>query len=273
MAILYHYTDVNGFFNILKNKKLWLSGPHNLNDHQELQWTYRKVQDILMGIQGEYAAEHVNFLWELFCRNQYIPFTCSLSAEGDILSQWRAYAKDGTGVAIGFDSDLLPLVGHHPRRMHSYVSTMQVLYDSAPQDSIIERIIRNALDDMKSNGAQSEVALDAAMYLQGLSTFYKNGAFQEEKEWRIIHIPLIWGFLNTNQTTVQSAVSELKHRASGNKLVSYFEYDLSSLVSDFGVRKIVLGPKCEISNYDLELFLTINGYEKTEVVRSLASYR
>ncbi|WP_416152053.1 DUF2971 domain-containing protein [Pseudomonas sp. Bout1] len=36
--------------------------------------------------------------------------TC-FSKAGDVLSQWRAYADDGQGYAIGFDSKLLKKYG------------------------------------------------------------------------------------------------------------------------------------------------------------------
>lgn len=32
-----------------------------------------------------------------------LPFTISFSEHGDLLSQWRAYAQDATGVSIGFE--------------------------------------------------------------------------------------------------------------------------------------------------------------------------
>src|SRR5690606_28676010 len=34
-------------------------------------------------------------------------FALCLSEKGDLLSQWRAYARDGTGISIGFSSDFL----------------------------------------------------------------------------------------------------------------------------------------------------------------------
>lgn len=43
------------------------------------------------------------------CQDSFNPqaFTFCFSKDGDLFSQWRAYAADGTGVSIGFDSEII----------------------------------------------------------------------------------------------------------------------------------------------------------------------
>jgi len=277
MTTLYHYTDVNGFFNIIKHKKLWLSGPHNLNDHQEVHWAYHKIQSTLSKLANEYDHEHIQFIWDQTNRQKLVPFTCSLSSDGDLLSQWRAYAKDGSGVAIGLNSELLPVTGalpHLSAAINNTITTMQVLYDNDVQDGAIDQIIRSTLDSMKGKNIEESggIVIEAAYKLSGLATIFKNQAFKEECEWRIIHTPQIWGNTATNKTTT-TAISELCHRASNEKLISYFEYDLSDLISQNIITDLILGPKCAIEEYDLELFLTTSGLERLKFTRSSASYR
>ena len=43
MDIIYHYTDLNAFLSIIKNKKLWLSATNNLNDYYEVGWFLNKI--------------------------------------------------------------------------------------------------------------------------------------------------------------------------------------------------------------------------------------
>ncbi len=278
MTIIYHYSDVDGFFNIIKSKKLWLSGPHNLNDHQEMHWALRKIRASLEQMTQEYPVEQINYLWEIISNNRLTPFVCSLSSEGDLLSQWRAYARNGTGLAIGFSKELCPNSGtlpHHTAAVKNSITTMRVTYDDDEQDRTINAILRSAFSSISSdeNWKTNNALIDAAFKLNGLAPSYKNKAFIEEAEWRIIHTPMIMGYASTNITTIHAGISEIKHRTSNGKLITYFEYDFSHLIENDFVVDLVLGPKCQIQNYDLELFLSMYGFEKLRFRRSTASYR
>lgn len=278
MSTLYHYSDVDGFFNIIKNKKLWLSGPHNLNDHQEMHWALGKIRSALEKLTQEYPIEQINYLWEMISNNRLTPFVCSLSSEGDLLSQWRAYARDGTGLAIGFNKELCPNSGtlpHHTVAVKNSITTMRVTYDDDEQNITIDKILRAAFSSISSdeNWQVNHALINAAFQLNGLAPSYKNKAFSEESEWRIIHTPMIMGNINTNTTTTHAGISEIKHRTSNGKLITYFEYDFSHLVEQGFITDLVLGPKCAIQNYDLEIFLSIHGLEKIKFRRSTASYR
>lgn len=278
MTTIYHYTDINGFFNIVKHKKLWLSGPHNLNDHQELHWAYRKIENTFTRLEGKFNPEHLQSLWQMIFLNKTTPFTCSLSSDGDLLSQWRAYAKDGVGVAIGFNGDLLPNTSSLPRytaAVQDSITTLKVQYDEEIQNSTIEQIVVSTLESMSNNeNVQPEIfTIGAAHKLNGLATIYKNNAFREECEWRIIHTPLITGNINSNKTNVIAGISELKHRVSNNKLISFFEYDFTELISKGIITDLILGPKCVVERYDLDLFLTTSGLESLNVTQSSATYR
>jgi hypothetical protein len=277
MQPLYHYTDLNAFLSIIKFKQLWLSGAHNLNDHQEINWTNRKVAKILGRLEDKYGAQNTRRLLDLMQMNKAVPYICSLSTKDDLLSQWRAYGKDGTGVAIGFNSDLLPSSKRLPvltTAPKDSITTLPVLYSEAEQDATIENIVVYCMEALQNAGEDAvETEIHAAITLNGLSTVFKNEAFHEEHEWRIIHTPMIMGDIKTNETTIHTGISDPKHRVSNNKLITYFEYNFSSLVGSGIICDLVLGPKCEISNYDLDIFLPINGLEKLKYRRSAASYR
>lgn len=277
MQTLYHYTNVEAFFAIVKHKKLWLSCAHNMNDHQEINWTNRKVAGVLRRLEEKYGQEHTRKLWELMQMNRSVPYICSLSTEADLLSQWRAYGKDGTGFSIGFNGDLMPKSNRLPLMTlvkKDAITTLPVVYTEKEQDKIIEAIITNCMEAMQNQAdGKVDAEINAAIALNGLSTIFKNQAFHEEREWRIVHTPMIMGSYETNKTTVHAGISEPQHRVSNNKIVTYFEFDFSGLIDDNFVCDLVLGPKCEVSNYDLDMFLSINGLHKIKYRRSSASYR
>jgi hypothetical protein len=110
--IIYHYTDDIGLKGILQNGHLWLTDVFDLNDPSELKHG--------IGLSKAYFSE----LWggemildefsDTFAKivNDGIEnianfFVCSFSREKDDLGQWRAYADDGRGYAIGFNAHSL----------------------------------------------------------------------------------------------------------------------------------------------------------------------
>lgn len=64
MDILYHYTDINGFLGILKNKKLWLSAANNLNDSGELNWLDLKLEKELNSICNKENQNLLSEFWQ-----------------------------------------------------------------------------------------------------------------------------------------------------------------------------------------------------------------
>jgi hypothetical protein len=278
MQIIYHYCDAAAFFSILKNKKIWLSGINNLNDHQEVEWTIRKIHRALQKLEAKFPLTDIASLWNQIQQSRATPYVCSFSSEGDLLSQWRAYARDGTGFAIGFNADYFPNSGKLPHLSASLansITTLPVIYAEAEQEAFIEASLIACLQSLsgKSEDEKFNILAGAAYALNGQSTIYKNPAFAEEKEWRIIHIPLITGNIESNKTTVQLAISDIQHRVSAERIVTYFEYDFSKSNETQPVVDIVLGPKCATSAYDLSLFLTVNGFQNVRPRKSAATYR
>lgn len=276
METLYHYTNPNGFFNIIKSKKLWLSAAHNLNDHQEIRWATQKVAQILERTANPENKDFLTELWQQVKINSLTPFICSFSTKGDLLSQWRAYAGDGTGACIGFNLDLLPKsksLPAHTLARDDRVATLPIIYDEEGQQKVIEGIIQNYLSARTSSAEPSDAIINASHLINGLSPTFKNPAFHEESEWRMIHVPMIMGDIKTNATTIYNSISNVQHRISGEKLTTYFEFDFSRLIEKGGVAEIILGPKCQFTPYDLEIFLSVNGFKSVSYRRSTASYR
>jgi hypothetical protein len=276
METLFHYTDLNAFLSIIQNKKLWLTGAYNLNDHQEISWTHRKIGSRLNELSSKHGRERPDEIWALLHANSGVPYICSLSSESDLLSQWRAYGQNGSGVAIGFKRTALP--GSERLPMLTYgkkdsVSLHQVVYNENAQNQLIDSILAPAFEGAEVDDQAHWAMSTAASQLAGLSSIFKNPAFAEEKEWRIVHEPIIMGKEGSNESKIHVSISKPKYRTSGGKLISYFEYDFTGLDATDIFSEIVLGPKSEVSSFDLSLLLTENGLANLKVSRSKASYR
>ncbi|HCG7131604.1 TPA: DUF2971 domain-containing protein [Vibrio parahaemolyticus] len=275
MSTIYHYSDLNGFTNIIRNKKLWVSATNNLNDYREVNWFVDKVFHRLNELVNPENQDLLNQFWELKTINSPMPYICSFSKNGDLLSQWRAYADDGQGVAIGFSREYFKFkVGIPSPNISKEYSTgiSEVIYDDVQQEAEIEKILATILAPYKTEQEKSTNFLNAVVTLNQLSYVCKNSAFKEEDEVRIIHTPLITGDQD-GATHLMGNMSDMLHRVSGNTLTSYFELDFSETKDVLPIVEIVLGPKCKVSKYDMDTFLSLHGFGKATYRFSTASYR
>lgn len=109
--IVYHYCSVDTFFNIIRNSSMWLSDIAKSNDYQEC---IRCREFVNKGME-EYLRNDVEALkaWKTWYENGVYSnfsmktFCVCFSESKDKLSQWRGYAQDGKGIAIGFNKDVL----------------------------------------------------------------------------------------------------------------------------------------------------------------------
>ena len=104
---IYHYCSTSGFFNILRNQCLWLTEASFTND----AWENRMLDPVFeqaleeLADDGEIERARMDTARDLYYHHSacFIYLGC-FSEEGDILPQWRSYADDGQGFAIGFSS-------------------------------------------------------------------------------------------------------------------------------------------------------------------------
>ena len=122
--ILYHYCSVETLLSIIQNKTIWLSDASKTNDSSELKYIFdffTATVDVILESYGnkyndlikEKVRKIINSTMEGLVYDKIRiakykkNFICCFSEAKDLLSQWRAYANDGNGVAIGFSSDML----------------------------------------------------------------------------------------------------------------------------------------------------------------------
>ncbi len=116
--IVYHYASIGTFMAMLGNKTLRMTNIAKSNDRSEVSYAL----DIIAEATHKYLVRYLkqsgddealaiiveNFDAEEFFKNilsesNLIYYAVCFSREPDLLSQWRGYANDGNGVAIGFD--------------------------------------------------------------------------------------------------------------------------------------------------------------------------
>lgn len=262
--LLYHYCTNHTLDSIVRSRTIRLCDLDMSNDAMEgrfLTWQlHRRFDYDVTDARMRRAIENTMRRW----RVDYQAGGFCLSEVGDLLSQWRAYAGNGEGVAIGFERASL-------EKMCSQCDTVrlqQVQYVS-DDDPLIEDLYAKLQDEFavgRISSASSEEfdELTSSEEVERLLTtleferfHFKKNAFREEQEWRLL------GTVSRNRP--------VGYFARGDAIVQYLE--LSFGHNPEAVREVVLGPKNLTADSVMSSYLAELGISRVSVRRSDASYR
>jgi Protein of unknown function (DUF2971) len=239
--VLFHYTSQSGFLGILASKEIWATKIQYLNDYSEFQLALDSARDVLAELHrkepdGARRSKIECLLASLSSITLLNVCVASFSADGDLLSQWRAYASEGGGCAIGFDSAALVA------RAREYKFTLvKCVYEQSQHEVLIKTLVDGWLaKDFNMQQSYIDparpctiVALrtggdDFAADLAKLAPSIKNGAFSEENEWRLVSSGGI-------------DVRKLSFRPGTSMVAPYFPLPLGDDRSSY-VKTVTVGP-------------------------------
>ena len=287
MDILYHYCSNITFLSIIENRSIWLSALSLSNDSLEGKLV-SKIFTQIANADNLDQTYTLRLQESLSVLNQFFDgLGFCLSEDGDLLSQWRGYAADATGISIGFSKDYLESLAKASKVPNSSDLVLQrVEYDQEAQEILLQptyMAIKKFIDvgTFRYTGVKSlldirtdeEVELEnkknsSAFFSLSMTTLtllpkiflLKTAAFREEREWRLI------------SNLFKTGDDECSFRAIGNRIIPYKEYELVDL--DIGpIVQVILGPKNTTPNYVIESLLKQRGFDSVTVIRSEASYR
>lgn len=197
--ILYHYTNMMGFHGIVDSGMLWATHIAYMNDFSEYLHAVLVAGQISGELkQSETQPTKVKFytaLETLLHPNQmamedYPPiFVSCFSKAEDNLSQWRAYGKGEGGISLGFDAEVLRA------RIKEAAWLVPVIYDPEKQQKTIRDFLEVSSNLYVKHASEKRDFgedffqtwyLNWRVFASQLAPFFKNNAFEEEKEWRII---------------------------------------------------------------------------------------
>jgi hypothetical protein len=267
--IIYHYCSVESFRAIIENKTLWLSSVYNLNDYKEIHWIKDKIfKKIKRSITKDNFSKYKIFE-ELYSKQLPNVYIASFSEGSDLLSQWRAYANDGFGVAIGFNSDYF--------KENNMVKTSCVLYDEEEQEKQINLILEplEKLDEnIDINSKEfSNICKSIIVDINNLSAKSKNELFKEEQEVRLIHTPKIIDDKKNERFIFKDNLSQMMFRSVCGNLIPYFELKFDKEKETPAILEIIKGPKNKFINEEAKIFLSNNGFYCVDIKSSKSSYR
>lgn len=114
---------------------------------------------------------------------------------------------------------------------------------------------------------------------------YKSYAFRSEREWRLFFTaPPKKDRLNVSEVkdtytggnelekrTLQFLCSKINFQPTENDLISFCAIPFSDFATN-PVKSLWIGPKNNINESDIDLYLKLNGYGETEIVFSSITY-
>jgi hypothetical protein len=273
--VLWHYTSFAGFQGIISSRKIWATEYRFLNDQEEFCHAKRlviemcedepefgaarfPVRDMIReAIKGVFDSGPLN-------EDRIRIMVASFSEAGDLLSQWRGYSGNSTGVSLGLDlRGLRPPLG-----LGSGVTFAPCVYNTDHKRSLIRSVFahfcsrlepwwKQSVDSATAPGKKTQESeqnnLAANMDVLGkalrlahselqlnlvrVAPLLKNESFSEEKEWRLV-LP--------SEIIQLPTQHPIEFRANRNSLVPYVAFPLlqPNQEGEILLRDVILGPGC-----------------------------
>lgn len=283
---VYHYTDISGFLGMFESKSLWLSNIRFMNDREEFYNGKKLCEQIINEELKNSKGDMKIFLDELnkrlnegyFLNNisNHNIFSASFCENGDLLSLWRGYGRNG-GISFGidiskmlfliheeeFNYDLEQIKSNKEKQFYNfeYISYEPVIYLNEVKQKIISDILNLGIDYIKLNKSNINAISNAVDGISN-SLFYlfprlKNESFMDEKECRIIYYCSV----------SKHNKNKIYYREKNNLILPYVKCKIidSTYTKEefFPITDIVVGPnyKQEDMADSIKYFLQHNGYE------------
>ena len=271
---LYHYTNAKGLYGIINDGEIWGSHYKFTNDPSEFIYSYKLIIEILkqyIDKQNEtriisFFEKYLNLLQEIVelqaidLSKLYI-YVASFSEDKDLLSQWRGYGDNSVGYSIGID--LFNIDGIYTGLSSVYakdskIFLVKIIYDEQEQRDVIV----NYLDQINKYIVENENLDESSGLLYGvylvifplIACLLKNPVFAEEKEWRLIYVPL---------TYKDNDEFNINFRVNYKIIIPYVKMNLTNENSNIiPINEIIFGPRLEETKarMGLEILLESNGY-------------
>ena len=290
---LYHYCSTEAFVSIVSSGTLRLSMLNMTNDFLEGRWALHVFEEMCK--RDDATKQHLERLRVIAARGGEITLVAGfcLSEEPDQVSQWRGYARDGTGFSIGLRRDRIDQLGSHYRDNFGFGFSLQrVLYRRDEQEAELAPLFRSAKSFVERGALKSQAVtllnlanreeweLEKTRIQKEWTGLWwslapmmfqlfmmKNPAFSDEKEWRVM------AFLVSKPGEIDLDQMQLcRFRAAGDRVIPYVDVDLS-LVKEDVIEEVLLGPKNITPERYLSGLLENSGFKNVRIRRSEASYR
>ncbi|UVC09129.1 DUF2971 domain-containing protein [Rhizobium sp. TH2] len=206
--------------------------------------------------------------------NQFMlhPTIACFSKKPDVLSQWRGYADDARGFAVGFSAHVLKKLP---------VSLLEVEYVRETQVKEMKVAIgATYLKNLESDDPYGRDFRDDCLLLANWMFAFKSEAFAEEQEVRCLHALTVdikedsWtlsSVMDTDDGSKPGPDVKFRTNADGG-LTAYMDMPIPNEDGQT-IKEIWLGPKNSNGPGNVRYLLGNNGFTNVSFFRSRATYR
>jgi hypothetical protein len=280
--VVYHYCDINAAISIIQNRSFWASNFRYLNDQTEGRWYDKVNSEVFEEFERKGFPREIRKRFELISNlknkqnelhTRMDGYLVCFSNAPDVLSQWRAYADDGRGLAIGIDVGEIENLKRRVWRNSNY-AFVKVEYNAKIQRKRISHLLSIFLKEISRGMAEFTArdweTLSFKLYaeMEQFRYEFKNPAFEEEKEYRFVR-----GVFPFDKNL--DSLDGVLFRKSQIGLLPYEILKFENSI--FPIREIWIGPKCkqEETQLGLKMMLKKYGFDvaKISIRQSAATYR
>lgn len=282
--IFYHYCSVETFYAICVNKKIRFSDVNMMNDYQEERWGYHIFElaatELLNdeSLQKKYPSLNREFFDKVDetiapLQLSMHPVISCFSKDPDVLSQWRAYADNGRGFAIGFSGIALKSMP---------VTLLEVEYDHKTQiEEMKAALLATHIRNLESGNAFGIQFRTDCLLIGAWKVGFKNPAFREEKEVRSLHMLDVCvdddrpRLVDAGGEAVGKEISgeRVEYRVQNGALIAYVDLPLPLLDGPPIVQEVWVGPTNVNGLGNIIYFMSECGLKDYAIHQSTASYR
>jgi hypothetical protein len=247
---LYHYTNRDGLLGMLKSGKFWLTDIFYLNDPSELKhgfsFALEELEKLTKGLLcdiEEFVRAFVLFHNDGMIEESAHFFVCCFSSCGDDLGQWRAYADNGCGFALEFETKELEQAFIKPIVMPVgnavTPQTFPVTYDDKRLRDIQATLANLVLGSIVLPASVHpwgkkefwrQLSIRHAVNSMAAVIFFKHEAYRNEREYRFLQM-----------FSVDQAVPDIQYRTRSSALIKYREFNWRTNAGT-SLKRIVIGP-------------------------------
>ncbi len=188
IKLLYHYTDFNAMRGIISNGEIWLWNLRRMNDSQEMQYFIKQLKRAVKNQLSEelYSKTDALFDENLKDFNSLSSYASCFSEYSDDAAQWARYGKNGMGVCIAFDKEMLAKIGEE-----SHTPLCQVNYASNVEELEVVKELSDLIKNLKDDSVTENKDIIRELFhrLVNSSPLFKHPSFISEKEYRIVTLP------------------------------------------------------------------------------------
>jgi DUF2971 family protein len=236
--LVYHYTSLPAFINIVQSGIIWCSNVQFSNDPAEISYAHDLIRSVLA---QAYPAFAFGGVFQIIQQIDY--YAAAFSAVKDSLPQWRAYCSNGRGVALGFKSAVFQ---QHPDLIFGRVE-----YNRSRQEALVRRVLQiyvpriQAAPNQQARLPPVQGLAEAFVKISGL---LKDEAYESEHEYRAYV---------TQPRPVQYHTFPPQFRATQTSVVPYLEFSWVFQNVPAPLSEVVIGPCLDpaLTNPSIEAFV------------------